>query len=245
MIIFANDVVGLKILQYLKKKDYDNIEKIVIIKKSNQINDYVNINYKDKVLYWKKSNQLKLVSILKKTKSKVIFLAWWPFILDKKFLNIKQYVLNTHPSYLPYYKGKDPNFWSIIGGGPYGVTINHVNSKIDSGNIAFQSSIKNINWTYDAKKLYDQTIIQMIFLFKKNYKYIKKLKIPSIKQNPKYNKINYRKDMINKSKIKLSKKMKFKDFINLLRAKNFEPNNGIIFEDKKKLYSINIKIKKI
>ena len=174
-----------------------------------------------------------------------MLLIWWPFILDKKIYTIKKYCLNTHPSYLPYFKGKDPNFWSILKGGPFGVTIHHVNNKIDSGPIAFQTRIKNVDWTWDAKKLYKQSIIELFKLFKSNFQNIVNSKIPKIEQGRKFKKINFRKDMLATSIINLNSKFIAKDFLNLLRAKNFPPYKGILFNENKNKYSINIKIKKI
>ena len=56
-------------------------------------------------------------------KPEKFFLLWWPFIL-KNSLNIpKNGTINIHPSHLPYFKGKDPNFWAILNSGPYGVSI--------------------------------------------------------------------------------------------------------------------------
>lgn len=48
--------------------------------------------------------------------------------------------------------------------------------------------------------------------------------------------------MLKISKINLNSKIVVKNFLNLLRAKNFLPNDGIVFFDNKKKYSINIKI---
>ena len=52
--------------------------------------------------------------------------------ISKKAKIPKYETINLHPSYLPHFKGKDPNFWSILKDGPYGVSIHRVNKKIDS-----------------------------------------------------------------------------------------------------------------
>ncbi len=246
MIIFAEGYLGLKVLKFIKKKHPKVVQKIILNENiKNNLNIYAKKNFKGKIFYWKSISKKKLISNIKKTKSDLIFLVWWPFILDKEFLKLKSFIINTHPSYLPYFKGKDPNFWSILNGGPFGVSINHVNKKIDSGPIAFRSKILNIDWTWDAKKLYNEALKQMFLLIKKNFNKILKCEFPKIKQNTKYKKINYRKQMINKSKIKLGSKFKIKDFLNLLRAKTFHPYDGLIFSDKKKKFSVNVKIRKV
>ena len=95
------------------------------------------------------------------------------------------------------------------------------------------------------QKLYKESLKQMLKLIKENFNKIMKYNLPKINQDKNYKKINYRKEMIKKSKIKLNSKIILKDFLNLLRAKTFYPHEGIIFTDKKKKYSINIKIKKV
>ena len=40
-------------------------------------------------------------------------LLWWPKIISESIINIsKKGAINLHPSYLPYCRGKDPNFWT-------------------------------------------------------------------------------------------------------------------------------------
>ena len=247
MIIFAEGYLGLNFLKFIKTHHPKVIKKLILVEniKTNKLNIFAKKNFKGKILYWKNDSKNKLISNIKKTNSELIFLVWWPFILNKKFLKLKKFIINTHPSFLPYLKGKDPNFWSIINGGPYGVSINHVQEKIDSGPIAFQKRISNVDWTWDAKKLYKESLKQMLKLIKENFNKIMKCNLPKINQDKNYKKINYRKEMIKKSKIKLNSKIILKDFLNLLRAKTFYPHEGIIFTDKKKKYSINIKIKKV
>lgn len=49
--------------------------------------------------------------------------------------------LNLHISYLPYNRGADPNFWSIIDGTPKGVTIHLIDEGLDTGPIVAQRSV--------------------------------------------------------------------------------------------------------
>ena len=59
-------------------------------------------------------------------------LAWWPNILKGRILSIpKKGWLNFHPSYLPWNRGKHPNFWCLIDEAPCGVTLHYINEMID------------------------------------------------------------------------------------------------------------------
>lgn len=245
MIFFINEIVGYKIIKFILKKYYTDVKAVVILNSDKKIKNFLKKEYpKKKIIIW--STKIRFCDNLKKLSPKLFFLIWWPFILKKKLLNIpKDGTINTHPSFLPYYKGKDPNFWSILKNGPYGVSIHKVNEKIDSGDILFRKKINKIGYDVDAKKLYKISQSTLIKLFIDKYHFLRK-DFNSIKtlRNKKSN-IYYRKDMITVSKIYLNKKYKAKYLINLLRAKNFPPYLGVIFKDSQTTYSINIKIKKI
>ena len=244
MIFFVNGKIGLNILKFLIKNFKKDIKAIVLTKSDILIKDYMKINfYKCKIITWEKSiNFQKKLILLKPNK---FFLLWWPFILKKNLLKIPKYdTINTHPSYLPHYKGKDPNFWSILNNGPYGVSIHKAIIKIDSGNILFQKKINKIDHTIDARRLYKINEVEIVKLFKNKYKILRKNNFTKFRINKK-TKIHIRNDMIKVSKINLNKLYKAEYLINLMRAKNFPPNNGVIFKKNGKIYSITIKINEI
>ena len=244
MIFFVNGIVGLNILKFLIKNFKKDIKAIVLTKSDILIKNYIKKKlHKSKIITWKKSInfQNKLISL----KPNKLFLLWWPFILEKNLLKIPKYeTINAHPSYLPHYKGKDPNFWSILNNGPYGVTIHKASIKTDSGNILFQKKINKINHTIDAQKLYEINAVEIVKLFKNKYKILRKNNFTKFRMNKK-TKIHKRNDMIKESKITLNKSYKAEYLINLMRAKNFPPNSGVVFKKNRKIYSINIKINEI
>lgn len=243
MIFFLDNVVGLRIINFILRY-YKKDIKGIVIKKSDKLikNKISNKIAKDKIFYWNKNLEKKLKAI----NPNLFILVWWPYILKKKLLTIPSYsTINLHPSLLPFYKGKDPNFWSILNNGPYGVSIHVANQNIDSGDIIFQKKIKNISYTVDAKELYLISQKEIIKLFKLKYSKIRKLdfKKKYIKNLP--SKAKTRKNMLLESNIDLNKNYKGSYLINLLRAKNFYPYDGVRFEVNKDVYSINIKIRKL
>ncbi|OGZ27279.1 MAG: hypothetical protein A2427_01075 [Candidatus Nealsonbacteria bacterium RIFOXYC1_FULL_40_7] len=50
-------------------------------------------------------------------------------------------IINLHISYLPYNRGSNPNFWSIVEQTPCGVTIHRVDQGLDTGPILSQIRI--------------------------------------------------------------------------------------------------------
>jgi methionyl-tRNA formyltransferase len=70
-----------------------------------------------------------------------VVLAWWPKIVHKiNKLGIN--VINTHPSYLPYNRGKHPYYWALVDGTPFGATIHRVDDSIDTGEILWQKRVQ-------------------------------------------------------------------------------------------------------
>lgn len=92
-------------------------------------------------------------------------------------------IINLHISYLPYNRGSDPNFWSIIDNTPSGVTIHLIDEKLDTGNILLQ---KRIFFDYENDTLetsYNKLINKITQLFLSNWELIKNKKIIPIPQN--------------------------------------------------------------
>ena len=73
-------------------------------------------------------------------------------------------VINLHPSYLPYCRGKDPNFWSIVDEVEFGVSIHKVTPGIDDGPIIFQKKIKK-SWVDNGQTLYNKAKMEIVKLF--------------------------------------------------------------------------------
>ena len=64
------------------------------------------------------------------------------YIIKKKVLKcFDRRALNLHMSYLPWNRGADPNFWSILEDTPKGVTIHIMDERIDAGDILCQEEI--------------------------------------------------------------------------------------------------------
>lgn len=51
-------------------------------------------------------------------------------------------ILNLHISYLPWNRGKNPNFWSFVDDTPKGVTIHQIDERLDKGKILLQKRLQ-------------------------------------------------------------------------------------------------------
>lgn len=65
-----------------------------------------------------------------------------PFILPATLLNKQgKILLNTHPTYLPYMRGKRPVNGCLLYGFPLGASTHYISDKIDAGNIIYQEKV--------------------------------------------------------------------------------------------------------
>jgi folate-dependent phosphoribosylglycinamide formyltransferase PurN len=85
-------------------------------------------------------NNKKTVKALKSWKPDLVVSLYFDQILKKPVIQVaKVATLNMHPGLLPRYKGLWPNFWKLHNKEKYaGVTIHHINEKIDAGDVIAQ-----------------------------------------------------------------------------------------------------------
>lgn len=169
-------------------------------------------------------------------------LAWWPKIISKSILNIPNLgFINTHPSLLPFNRGKHYNFWAIVEQCPFGVSLHYVDEGIDSGDIIAQKAIP-YNWEDNGETLYTKASTSIFDLFIKSYPELRLNRLKSIKQDLSKGSLHYANEIDLASKIDLDKKYLARDLINLLRARTFNGHPGCWFESDGVKYEIKITI---
>jgi methionyl-tRNA formyltransferase len=96
-------------------------------------------------------------------------------ILKKDVLELfPNKAINLHISYLPWNKGADPNFWSLIKDTPKGVTIHYLDEGIDTGDIIIQ---KIVEFDYSKDTLstsYEKLQKEIQNIFRQNWIEIKR-----------------------------------------------------------------------
>jgi methionyl-tRNA formyltransferase len=185
-----------------------------------------------------------VVSLLRETQADLGILAWWPYIIKEPILNIARLgILNFHPSYLPYNRGKNYNFWTIVEDSPFGVSLHFITDGIDNGDIAFQSRIEK-NWEDTVKTLYDKAQREIVRLFIDNFPRIKEGDIPRIPQDPSKGSYHRANELDLASFIDLDKSYEARNLLNILRARTFPPHPAAWFKDNGQEYEVRIEIKK-
>ena len=175
----------------------------------------------------------------------LIVLAWWPYIIKPQLIEIPRLgCLNFHPSFLPYNRGKHYNFWAIVEGAPFGVTIHWVDVAVDCGDIAFQSRI-DTSWEDTGATLYNKAQEEIVRLFKEKFSEIKAGRIPRIPQDLARGSFHLARELDEVSRIELDKNYTARELLNLLRARTFLPHPAAWFADEGKRYEVRIEIKRV
>ena len=241
---FCDDDFGIKILEYIKSKKF-SLDIIVYNSLNKKIKNDIKKKYKNSLIIGSdKIYQKKNISLFQKLNIDIIILAWWPHILKQPYLSLpNKYMINMHPSYLPYGKGKHPYFWSIIENTMFGVSLHVVNNKIDGGKIIARDLI-NIEWEDNGYTLREKSRIKLFLLFKKNFLNIVKGKITFI-ENSKNKRVHYSSELEEKSKINLNKKYKAKELLDLIRARSGFKDGASWFIDKKIKYNVKTIITRV
>ena len=179
-------------------------------------------------------------------------LAWWPDIINKGLLSRTRYgFINTHPSLLPFNRGKNPNFWSIVEQAPYGASMHIVDKGIDSGAVIAQKAIP-YDWTDTGATLYGKAEEEMVELFKETYPKLRDIFGESryccgysfMEQDPKAGSFHKASELEPASRIDLDCLYFGRELLNKLRARTFPGHPACYFEDEGVTYEVRIEIKR-
>ena len=238
--LMAEGVVGLAITQYYLQQYPDDLSLVVTIE-HNEIFELVKKNGIRVVTY---ESEEAILEELKFQNIDLGILVWWPNIFKTKLINYpKQGFINTHPSFLPYNRGKHFSFWAIVEQAPFGVSIHNVNHKIDAGEILSQKQIK-YDWCDNGETLYFKAQEEMVNLFIDLYPSLRIGKVNRRSQELKKGSFHLSNEIEEASKIKLDAMYKGRDLLNRMRARTFSGYPGCWFEEDGVRYEVTVEIKK-
>ncbi len=199
----------------------------------------------ERLIYSDRLYEKETLEALHQYKLDLLILAWWPYILKDCLIRIPRLgCLNFHPSYLPYDRGKHPNFWTIVDDSPFGVTLHFIGPGVDSGDVAYQSRIAK-TWEDSGKTLYFKAQREIVRLFKEKFPEIREGRIPRFPQTRTQGSYHHSSELENGSRIDLDRNYRARDLLNLLRARTFPPHPGACFMDQGEKYEVRIHIRKI
>jgi methionyl-tRNA formyltransferase len=171
-------------------------------------------------------------------------LAWWPSLVSKAILKIPRMgLINTHPSLLPYNRGKHYNFWAIVEQVPFGVSLHMVGNGIDDGPVIAQKEIE-YGWEDTGETLYDKAQDAMVKLFINTYPYIRGLDFTTQPQDLTKGSFHWGKELDDASRISIEGRYIARDLLNMLRARTFEGHPACWFEDGGETYEVRVDIRR-
>ena len=169
--------------------------------------------------------------------------AWWPSIIKPPLLDLpRKGFINIHPSLLPHNRGKNPNFWAIVEGRPFGVTVQKADSGVDTGEIIAQKEI-HYDWCDTGGTLYKKAVVEAVNLFKKVYINIRKGQFETVIQDG-GGSFHLADELEPASEIVLDKKYEGRHLLNLLRARTFDDHPSCYFEENGQIYEVRVSINK-
>lgn len=253
MILMANGYVGFKILEYLTGID-ENIDFFVYTEKgdpsynkmmfdliNNLCNDTIVIDYDGFVLKHQ---------FIRERKIEFGVLAWWPIIVSKAVIQTTVYgFINTHPSFLPFNRGKHPYFWAIVNENKYGVTLHWIDERVDAGRVIIQEEIK-IDWEDTGESVYVRARETMVSLFTRAYMVIKndidlgrvdRIGSENIIENEC---VRHANEIDTISCINLDKKYYAKDLLNIIRGRMFNEKGEAFFDVDGVKYYLSLRIER-
>ena len=171
-------------------------------------------------------------------------LVWWPKLIRRAIIEKARVgFLNTHPSLLPYNRGKHSSFWALKEQAPFGVSLHMVDERVDSGDIVAQRPV-GYCWEDTAETLYGKAQTAMVELIRDTYPLIRTLDFSRTPQNLAQGSFHRAAEIDAASRIDLHTDYRARDLLNLLRARTFTGHPGCWFEDEGQIYEVRVEIRK-
>ena len=240
LLLLADQRVGFEIAQYLIEYFPQDLALVVTTAK----NDIFLELHKRKIPVQVFDTNEELATQLKNAEIDLGVLAWWPKIIKAQLLKVPRLgFINTHPSLLPYNRGKHYNFWAIVEEVPFGVSLHCVDEGIDSGDIVAQDRIA-YDWCDTGGSLYEKAQEAMVRLFCATYPNLRKGQFPRYPQETNSGSFHRASELEPASQLQLEASYRGREILNLLRARTFPGHPGCWFEENGERYEVRIEIRR-
>lgn len=163
--------------------------------------------------------------------------AFFGYILKPMLFDIPRLgCINLHPAYLPYNRGWHPNVYPFLDGSPVGVTIHHVDSGTDTGDIIAKKQlvIKSLD---TGGTLHQRLTRELIALFEEVWPDIRAGTTERFPQGEPRSHPHLRQEMRELEQIDLHRKYTAGELLGLLRGLTYPPYPSAYYvQGDKKIY---------
>lgn len=238
VLLFADGIVGEKIANHLIAIYPDDLFAVATVV-PNAITDACS---SAGVRTFAFDSEASIISEFTDSEIDLGILAWWPKLIRKPLIDLpRKGFINTHPSLLPYNRGKHYNFWALVEQAPFGVTLHEVNERVDAGGIVAQRAIP-YDWTDTAEALYTKAQSAMVELFVEAYPKLRGGDFAAVPQDLSKGSFHRASELDEASHISLDRSYEARVLLNLLRARTFPGHPGCWFEDDGQIYEVRVSI---
>jgi methionyl-tRNA formyltransferase len=242
LLLFADGHVGSELTRWLID-NYRSDVALVVTAANNEITAGVRAAQLRAVVF-ESSEQVMALAASEGLSFDLGLLAWWPKLIRQPLLSLpRRGFVNTHPSLLPYGRGKHYNFWSIVDSVPFGVSLHMVDEGIDSGSIVAQLEIP-YDWEDTGESLYRKATEAMLKLLRETYPALRNVDIETRQQDLAAGTFHRASELDPASSIVLDKTYVARDLLNRLRARTFPGYPACAFTDGDDTYEVRVEIKR-
>ena len=242
LLVMADDVVGLNVARWLLDNYQCDVALVVTMARNEIFNEAVArgvpaivFESDEQVVSYCHDNNLKIDLGL---------VVWWPRIIHVPLLTLaSEGLINTHPSLLPYCRGKHYNFWALVEQAPFGVSLHFINDGIDCGDIVAQSPIA-YSWEDSGETLFVKAREAMVALVCDTYPRLRLSNIARQSQNVSVGSFHFAKELEPASAVDLDRSYQARDLLNLLRARTFAGHPSCWFADGNDQFEVRVNIRR-
>jgi methionyl-tRNA formyltransferase len=243
VLVLADGIVGSQIVTWLLENYIHDLGLVVTLNESS-LASAVRTAGVETVVY-ESCEQVKNVVYELKLNIEIGMLLWWPHIVKQPLLDLPVHgFFNMHPSLLPHNRGKHYNFWAIVEGAPFGVTLHTVNADVDAGDIVAQHGI-DYGWEDTGGTLFDKAQEATIKLVKEQYPRIRQIDFTRSPQVAGVGSFHRAAEIVAASRIDLDRSYTGRQLLNVLRARTFAGHPACKFTDDGREYEVRVEIKEI
>lgn len=242
LLLFADGHVGSELTGWLIANYRDDIA-LVVTTADNEIAASVR-GAQLRSLVFESSEQVLELAASERLSFDLGLLAWWPKLIRQPLLSLpRRGFINTHPSLLPYGRGKHYNFWSIVDRVPFGVSLHMVDEGVDSGDIVAQCEIP-YDWEDTGGSLYRKATDAMLKLVRESYPKLRDLDFEARQQNLVAGTFHRGSELEPASSIVLDRTYVARDLLDRVRARTFPGYPACTFTDGDDVYEVRVEIKR-
>ena len=171
---------------------------------------------------------------------------WFGYILPPEILALPRVAgINTHPSFLPYNRGKHGNIWSIVEGTPAGASIHYLRPGIDDGPVLVRREVLVLP-TDTGDSLYRRCQQATEDAFKEAWRALRAGKVDALSQaDLGSGSYHSARDLKRLDYIDLDQQYRARDLIDILRARTFPPHPGARLRSGGKVFQIRVEIEEL